>query len=143
MIPIEIIITIGFLIVISFIDIFIKSVPSILTYTFIIFNLFFIEPTSLLYGIILLVFALLLMEFPNEKQAFFSGGADLKVMFAIGLVMRSKVEIAIFIISVMEIGLLYKSLADHYLSKKSKHREIAFIPVFLISYLLTLLIGGI
>lgn len=114
-----------FLIVIAVIDIWRKEIPAIITTSFIIISLMAVGPIGIFSGIIMALFGWLFIELK-----FFEGGADLKVMAALGALTHTYTAIIAFIAITMVAGILYTFFLKYAVNQKL--REAPFTPVFLI-----------
>lgn len=124
--------TVIWLILISLIDLKYKTVPSIITWSFVLFNLILAGPVGVFGGLVMLVLGLFLMDY-SDNINFFEGGADLKALVAIGFTLYSQLLILAFIPILLACGLIYKLAMKQGLNVQNNY-EVAFIPVLLISY---------
>lgn len=138
LLTIPIMITLCFLFILSALDLKYKQIPSIVSWAFILIILFLQGPSAVYGGAVMLIVGLLLMDF-SHTQGFFEGGADLKVLIAIGMSLPGTLTLLMFIPLLLFAGLMYKVTLKYGLRKRGKD-EVAFIPVFLIAYIL-LLVG--
>jgi hypothetical protein len=133
---IPVMVTLCFLFILSAVDLKYKQIPSIVSWAFILIILFLQGPSAVYGGTVMLILGLLLMDF-STTQGFFEGGADLKVLIAIGMSLPGTLTLLIFIPILLFAGLLYKVALKYGLRKRGKD-EIAFIPVFLVAYIILL-----
>lgn len=131
------------LLMLSIIDIKYKKLPSSLT-TSIIFILALVNFNNLMFGVLMFIFAYMMMEGLTDKGEFFTGVADLKVTVMLGLMINNIYALMFLIFLILIIGVVYKIIMMKFLKQKN---EIAFIPVFLIVYIILLVVqnlsGGI
>ena len=119
--------------VLTIIDIKERKFPAVLTTT-IILVLLLVKIDNIHFGILAFVFGWLLLEFE-----YFSGGADLKVMTMIGLMIDNLASFMFSIMIILIVGTVYTILMVKVLKFKDKIDEVPYIPVFLISYIIILL----
>lgn len=120
---------------ISLIDISKKEIPSSITTPFMIIMVMVVGPLSIFPAIVMGLFGWFFIE-----MKFFEGGADLKVMVALGTLLSSSVAILLFIVILAIAGLGYKIIMKELVKKDVK--EIPFIPVFF-APLIILFQGGV
>lgn len=120
------------LILLSVIDIRKREFPAILT-TSVLFLVLMVKLDNLEFGILAFVLAWFLMEFE-----FFSGGADLKILATIGLMISNLGTFMLFTILVLSFGTVYKLLMVYVIKQKE---ETAFVPVLFLVYITLLIIG--
>ena len=124
----------GFLVLISLIDLKHKSIPSPLT-TGIIFVLAVVNAPNIIFGLFAFIFGWFLIE-----ADYFSGLADLKTITVLGL-MISNIEVFFIMVLLLGVyGIFYKILMLKIIKQK---KETAFIPVFLVVYITLLIVGAI
>ncbi len=120
----------------SIIDIFTKKIPATITTTFLLLELVIVGSKGIIFGLIFFILGILLIEWGS-----FDGGADLKILTAIGIIMPGRIEAAVFVTIMMFIGISYK-----FIIKLSfpKLKEVPYIPVFFLSFVAFLIItyGG-
>jgi len=131
-----------YLIMLSVIDVKKQTLPSILT-TSGIFLVAIVNMQNIPFGALAFVFGLLLMEGLADKQEFFSGIADLKMMVLLGLTVSSLGMFLILCLLTVVYGTLYKV----FIVKVFKKKDVtAFIPVFLFVFItleiIRFVIGG-
>lgn len=124
-----------FLLMASILDWKFKAVPSILL-TGMLFLAAFLNSDNLFIGAMSFIAAFLLYE-----SEFFTGIADLKVMTTLGFLIASPNSFLLFFMLTVTIGLFWTVIIK--IRRKSKEEEVAFIPVFLLIYIILLLFGGI
>lgn len=128
------------LIVIAYIDIKYKKIPSIFL-TLLLFLVVAIgiqTPATIGYGILAGVFGLLMYEFAEGNKTSF-GIADVKVLAIIGFMISTITGFATFLIIFAVVQLFY--IGYFKLVAKQKG-EIPFIPALVIVYILTWILGG-
>lgn len=116
------------LIIMTYLDVKHKKVPSILS-TSIILSLLIFRYEYLVYGVMAFVFGWFLYE-----SNYFRGVADLKALTIIGLMLHNRFEFGLLMGILVIVGFLYQ-LCFFYFKKRDK-KEIPFLPVFLITYLI-------
>ena len=121
------IILLVYLAIISLIDLKYHTVPSVLT-TAMILVLGILNPSNLIFGVLGVVFAVLMLE-----SDFFRGLADLKMTAILGLMASSVLQFILLMILILVFGFVYKVLMVKVLKKKAED-EAPFIPVFLAVY---------
>ena len=125
-----------YLILLSVIDIRKRILPSVLT-TSGIFLVAIVNFQNIPFGVLSFVFGWLLMDGLADKQEFFSGVADLKMMVLLGLTVSSLGMFLLVCVLVVVYGTLYKIFAV----KVLKQEEItAFIPVFFFVFITMMII---
>lgn len=124
-------IILGFLLIVSLIDLKYKQVPSILM-TAGIFMFAIINLTNFPFALILTILGVLLLE-----SGFYDGIADLKSCSIIGFMMESYSDIFLFIPILLLMGIIYKIIAKYLVKQRF---EVPYLPVFFISYLLYYLV---
>ena len=127
--PIEYFMLLAF-VMMSFLDLRSKTLPSFLT-TSIIFIVAIVQMKNLEFGILGFVMGWLLMEGFTDDDSFFSGVADLKATVMLSLFASTIQEFMFLIVLLLIFGVVYKIIVK----KLFKPKEVAFIPVFLITYL--------
>ena len=125
------------LILLTFIDLRHKTLPSPLT-TSIILILAIVKLQNIEFGIIAFIFGLLMTEGFTDKGQFFSGLADLKVTVMIGLMCSNVFALMLMIMLIMIYGTVYKAVAVKFFKSKE---EIAFISVFLFVYVTLMILN--
>lgn len=130
---IQYLIPIVFLIILSILDVVTYRkkhgyIPSVLTTSFIIISLVIVMEEGILTGIFGLLIGMLLVDLDM-----FKGVADWKIIVACSIVLPT-------IYSVLSFGLAITlfSIPFKYLSKKTKQKEVPFIPILLVSYVVAL-----
>ena len=113
----------------SVIDLRYKKIPAFMSTTFLLTTLILFGEANLYVGIIAFVMGLLIIDL-----GFMSGEADLKLFSGLGVVVGS--QIFSYLILVVGLGIVYKIIYKKII--KPKEDECAFIPVFLVTYLVML-----
>lgn len=130
-IPIYVWISLGFLILLSIIDIKTYklpkgAIPSSLTMLFILIMFILVGyPNNLYLGIFAFIFALTLSDF-----GMFYGIADLKVLTAVGITCNGIISFLVFMVMLSIISISYKLI----FKRITKKRELPFIPAILFTY---------
>lgn len=127
-------IVLGALVLFSVLDLKYRVLPSILT-TSLLFVVAVLNIPNLHFGILSAIFGWLLMEGIGEGGDFFSGMADFKVLVTIGLLITTVQGFLLYVVMIMIAGVVYKLVMVYILNKKD---ETAFIPVFVIVYVILL-----
>lgn len=123
-----------FLSLLSLIDIFTYNkkngyIPSILTTLFLILAFMLNFAESLFTGVFAGLLALLFTDLE-----FWGGIADFKVFIATGMLFNNFFQCSLFAVIFTLIGLIYKFIALKIL--KNKNKQIPFIPVILIAFII-------
>jgi hypothetical protein len=113
----------------SYLDIRSKTLPSFLT-TSIILITAMVNLKNIEFGVLGFILGWLLMEGFTDDNLFFSGVADLKAMVMISLFATTLGEFMLMTILLLIFGLVYKVI----IKKMFNPKEVAFLPVFLITY---------
>lgn len=116
-----------------------RAVPSFLT-TATILALLMIQPQNLIWGITAFTFGWMLYEFDFLGGRFFGGIADVKVVTIIGMMISSLPQFATMMIATTGFSVIL-SIILYYKNNKEIPKEIPFIPVLLIVYLVTMISG--
>jgi hypothetical protein len=131
-------IILGYLLVLSLIDLKKHEIPSVYT-TIGILILAGVNvatsPIGLNYGILAFVVGWFLFELD-----FFAGLADIKVLTILGLLVADIQTFSVMIFFVVLYNLIYQIILKKFWQKKNKE-DIAFIPVFFLTYLTIFLIS--
>lgn len=115
------------------------EVPSFSTTTLIL-ALLLIQPENLIWGISAFTFGWLLYEFDFLGGKFFGGIADVKVVTIIGMMVSTLPQFATLMIATTGFSVIL-SIFLYYKNDKKIPEEIPFIPVLLLVYLATLMMG--
>ena len=108
-----------------------QEVPAFITTSLLIMSIILNISSGLNTAILSVLFGLLLIE-----QHYFSGLADLKVFIALGAFTQLWYSFFWFMAIILFSGLLWKVIAIKFLNKK---HEIAFTPVFLLTYIVMII----
>lgn len=131
MIPFLIWIVGALLLVMAILDVKKRTMPSVLP-TGIIFLTalvnFWSNRTNLIFGVLAFIFAWFLYEFD-----YFRGVADLKAVIIIGLMLTSFNQFYAFMFLTVVLGFAYQVILKK-IMKVSENREIPFVPLFFIVY---------
>lgn len=119
------------LLIFSILDWKFKSMPSVLL-TGTIFLVLFFNQDHIFYGLLALVFALLMYEFE-----YFEGMADIKVAVIVGLMLNSAYEIMCFMFMTMIFGFVWVAVVRW---RKKRWKEIPYVPVFFFVYVALLIL---
>jgi len=134
MIPSLIYVVMGFLLIASIIDWKLKLLPSIFL-TGMLFAVAVLNPANLWFGIMAFIMAYLLYE-----ADFYSGVADIKIMTMLGFMISSTNYLFLLILLSVFFGFIWKVLIKW---RMRKEKDVAFIPVFLFSFITLWILGGI
>lgn len=137
MIPLEIIISLAFLFILSILDYKTFNleegfIPSALTTSFLILAFVSSGALSIVSGFFAFLIGMLLVDLNLYR-----GVADWKVFVACGFTMPTFIMIGVFGLFLTMTGTGYKYLVKVQYRKKGKDVEIPFIPAILIAYILT------
>ena len=122
------------LIALSYIDIKKREFPAVLT-TAVLFVVALVQIDNLAFGVLAFIFALFLTE-----ADFISGGADLKVIVMLGLMVSDLGMFFLMMIITLIFGTVYKVLMVKVVKQKD---ETAFIPVLLVVYIALMIVQAI
>jgi len=122
------------LIALSYIDIKKREFPAVLT-TAVLFVVALVQIDNLAFGVLAFIFALFLTE-----ADFISGGADLKVIVMLGLMVSDLGMFFLMMIITLIFGTTYKVLMVKVVKQKD---ETAFIPVLLAVYITLMIVQAI
>ena len=126
-------ILLGFLLIVSIIDLKLKVLPSIML-TGMLFVVAVMNPENLWFGVMAFIMSWLIYE-----SGYFSGIADVKVMTMIGFMISTTNHLFGFIILTVFFGVVWKLLIKW---KFPDEEDVAFLPVFLFCYLTLMALGG-
>jgi len=129
----------GVLILASYLDLKYRAVPSVFL-SGLIFVVLLMRPQNLLFGVILLVFGLMIRDLIDDVAGLDFGMADLKILVVIGLLFASSHVMFLFLVIFSILQFAYITLWRTFISKDE---EIPFIPCLLSVYVTLLLMGGI
>jgi hypothetical protein len=132
-------IVLGVLILASILDLKYKAIPSVLL-TGTIFVVLMLRPDNLLFGVIALVFAILIKDLINDIAGMEFGVADIKIFIIIGLLLAN-VESLFIMIGIFLVFQFVYTLAWRW--KINKKGEMPFVPCLLAVYITLMIIGGI
>jgi len=132
-------IVLGVLILATYFDLKYKAVPSVLL-SALIFAVLLMRPQNLLFGVILLVFGIMIKDLINDVAGLDFGVADLKILVVIGLMFTSSHVMFMFILTFAILQFGYVTLWRTLISKEDL---LPFIPVLLAVYVTLLIIGGV
>ena len=132
-------IVLGVLVLATYFDLKYKAVPSVLL-SALIFAVLLMRPQNLLFGVILLVFGIMIKDLINDVAGLDFGVADLKILVVIGLMFTSSHVMFMFILTFAILQFGYVTLWRTLISKEDL---LPFIPVLLAVYVTLLIIGGV
>lgn len=138
-VPLPVWIAIGFLGILTVIDIltFNKksgSIPAVITTLFLILTFALSPfPQGLYIGVVAFLIGIMFVDLD-----LFGGVADLKIIVALSFTFLSLIDFIFFALAVTFFSTIYKYSIKKYITK-GKERDIPFIPVYLIAYLVMLL----
>jgi len=131
-------VVLGVLITASYLDLRYKAVPSVFLSST-IFICLLMRPHNLLYGVILLVFGIMIKDLINDVAGMDFGNADLKILVIMGLLFTSSHVMMYFLIVFAILQFAYTTL---WRLKISKEDYIPFVPCLLSIFVTLLLTGG-
>jgi len=129
----------GFLLFASLIDIKYKAIPSVAG-TSLLFLTAILNIDNLQFGILAILFALIIKDLMYDMDGIEFGLADIKIIGVIGLLISTINGFLIFI-GIFAIFQLVYTLVWNWKIKGDKERP--FIPCLLVIYITLLLIGGV
>jgi len=129
----------GVLILASYLDLKYKAVPSVFL-SGLIFVVLLMRPQNLLFGVIFLVFGIMIKDLIDDVAGLDFGMADLKILVVIGLMLASSHAVAITVLIFAIMQFAYTTLWRSFISKDD---HIPFVPCLLAVYVTLLLMGGV
>lgn len=134
-----ILVVLGVLLFASYLDLKYKAVPSvILTSTILVVLLS--RPNNLFFGVVALVFAILIKDLISDVAGLEFGMADIKIFIVIGLLLTNFENLMIMIIIFLIFQFVYTAI---WRLKVNDEDEMPFIPCLTAVYIALILIGGI
>ena len=133
-----ILILFGVLILASYLDIKYKAVPSVIL-TSMIFVVLLVRPENLYFGVVTLVFAILIKDLINDVAGLEFGMADIKIFIVMGLLIGNLASLLMLIVIFLCFQFLYTLI---WRWKVSDEDEMPFIPCLTAVYIVMMLIGG-
>ena len=131
-------VVLGVMILASLLDLKFKAVPSVLL-TGTIFTVLLLRPENLLFGVIMLVFAIMIRDLMDDVAGMEFGVADIKVFVIMGLLLANFSSLMILIIVFLIFQFVYTL---SWRMRVNKKEVMAFIPCLLAVYLAMMFIGG-
>lgn len=128
----------GVIILATYLDIKYKAVPSVFL-SALVFICLLMRLHNLLFGIILLVFGIMIKDLIHDVAGMDFGNADLKILVVIGLLFASSHVMMWFMIIFAILQFAYTTLWRTFISKED---HIPFIPCLLAIFVTLLLTGG-
>jgi len=128
----------GMLVIMSYLDIKYKSIPSVFL-TGLIFVVLLMRPQNLLFGVILLVFGLMIKDLVYGMARMDFGNADIKILIVIGLLFVSSHVMFLFLIVFAILQFAYITLWRNFVAKDD---YVPFVPCLLGVFVTLLLMGG-
>ncbi len=138
MIPALILILLGVLLFVSYLDIKYKAVPSVIL-TSMIFVVLLLRPENVYFGAVAFVFAILIKDLINDVAGLDFGNADIKIFIMMGLLIGNLANIIMLIVIFLCFQLIYTLLWRWLVSNEN---EMPFIPCLTAVYIAMALIGG-
>ena len=126
------------LIFVSILDIKYKQIPSVYL-TGLIFIVLLMRPQNLIFGVILLVFGMLIRDFIHGVAGMDFGTADIKILIVIGLLFVSSHVMFLFLIVFAILQFAYITLWRNFVAKDD---YVPFVPCLLGVFVTLLLMGG-
>jgi len=138
MIPALILILLGVLLFVSYLDIKYKAVPSVIL-TSMIFVVLLLRPENVYFGLVAFVFAILIRDLINNVAGLDFGNADIKIFIVMGLLIGNLQNFFLLILIFLIFQFVYTLM---WRWKVSKEDEMPFIPCLTAVYLAMVLVGG-
>lgn len=139
MISALILVVLGVLLFASYLDLKYKAVPSvILTSTILVVLLS--RPDNLFFGVVALVFAILIKDLISDVAGLEFGMADIKIFIVMGLLLTNFANLMIMIIIFLIFQFVYTVI---WRLKVSDEDEMPFIPCLTAVYIALILVGGV
>jgi len=126
------------LILVSYLDIKYKQIPSVYL-TGLIFIVLLMRPQNLIFGVILLVFGMLIRDFIHGVAGMDFGTADIKILIVIGLLFVSSHVMFLFLVVFAIMQFAYITLWKTFINKDD---HVPFVPCLLAIFITLLLMGG-
>ncbi len=134
-----VLVILGVLILASIFDLKYKAVPSVILTTG-IFVALMVNPENLLFGVITLVFGILIRDLINDVAGLDFGVADIKIFVIFGLLLVNFSALMIMIIIFIIFQFVYTVVWRWRISDEA---EMPFIPCLLAVYVALMLVGGV
>jgi len=131
--------TLAVLIFVSYLDVKYKAVPSVIL-TGLIFAVLILRSNNLLFGVLALVFAIMIQDLISDVAGMEFGVADIKVFIIIGLLLINVQNFFIMIIVFLIFQFAYTLV---WRWKVDKKEEMPFIPCLLAVYIAMILIQSV
>lgn len=132
-----VLVVLGILILSSLFDLKYKAVPSVIL-TAGIFTALLINPDNLLFGVISLVFAIMIRDLIDNVAGLDFGVADIKIFVIFGLLLVNFEALMLMIIVFLVFQFVYTVV---WRWRVSKEAEMPFIPCLLAVYITLILLG--
>lgn len=132
-------VVLGVLVLASFLDLKYKAVPSVLL-TGMIFAILLLRPDNLLFGVIALVFGIMIQDLISDVAGMEFGRADIKILIIMGLLLTNFTSLMIMIIMFLIFQFAYTVV---WRWKVAKTGEMPFIPCLLAVYIALIFVGGV
>ena len=132
-----VLVILGVLILASIFDLKYKAVPSVIL-TAGIFTALLVNPSNLLFGVICLVFAMMIKDLINNVAGLDFGVADIKIFVIFGLLLTNFEALIILIIIFLIFQFVYTFV---WRWRVNKEAEMPFIPCLLAIYIALMLSG--
>jgi len=130
-------IVLGFLILVSILDIKYKAIPSVFS-SAMLFAVLLLRPDNLIYGVLCLVFAIMIRDLLDDVAGMSFGLADIKILIIMGLLLTNFSSLMLMIFSFLFFQFAYTFLWKW---KIKNEEEIPFIPCLLAVYITLLIVG--
>ena len=138
MITALILILLGVLVFVSYLDIKYKAVPSVIL-TSMIFVVLLLRPENIYFGLITFVFAIMIKDLINDVAGLDFGNADIKIFIVMGLLIGNLASLIMLIVIFLCFQFIYTMLWRYFVSKED---EMPFIPCLTAVFITMALIGG-
>jgi hypothetical protein len=133
-----ILIILGVLILASYLDIKYKAVPSVIL-TGMIFVVLLLRLENVYFGLVALVFAILIKDLINDVAGLDFGTADIKIFIIMGLLISNLSNILLLLVIFLILQFAYTMI---WRFKVSNEQEMPFIPCLTAVYITMMLVGG-
>lgn len=133
-----ILIILGFLLLVSYLDIKYKAVPSVIL-TSMILVVLMLKPENIYFGVLAFAFAILIRDLINDVAGLEFGMADVKIFIVMGLLISNLQNLLLLIIIFLIFQFVYTLMWRKFVSNED---EMPFIPCLTFVYIAMILVGG-
>jgi len=137
MISFLVLVMLGLMLLVSYLDLKYKAIPSVLL-TAGIFVALLVNPENLIFGVICLVFALMIRDLIDDVSGLDFGVADIKIFVIFGLLLTNFSSLMIMIIVFLIFQFVYTVV---WRWRVSDEDEMPFIPCLLAVYIVLIICG--